>query len=296
MTIASDIPRITLRPEKQGTFLAHHPWVLVSSLVGRPKNLQTGDVADLVLPDGRFIGRGLFHESSRICLRLYSWDKDAALDDAFWQHKLEQAVALRTELELDDPHGAARLIYSEGDDLSGLIVDRYGQYLVVQFTAQVIYQRADMILSWLKERLRPAAIQVRVDGRVARAEKMEPQQTWVHGEPPTAPIEIMEHGIRLQLDLNESQKTGYYLDQRDNRHAAAKYLRGRSVLDVCCYLGGFSLAAARAGAGEILALDTSPRAIELARKHAELNGVSNIQFAHGDCFEQLETFVQTQRK
>lgn len=292
----SDYPAVVLRPEKQGTFLARHPWVLHKSLTHVPLQVSAGQTVDLVLPDGRWLARGLFNPQSRIRVRLYSWDPQTLLNDDFWSAQLQLAIDLRRRLDLIGPRQAARLVFSEADGLSGLIVDQYDQYLVVQFTALAMQQRAELILAWLSEHLRPRAIQVRIDRRVAKAEGMMADQVWVQGEPPSQPIEIEEAGVRLLVDLNDSQKTGYYLDQRDNRVAAARYARGRDVLDVCCYLGGFSLAAIRAGAERVLAVDTSSRAIEHAREHATLNQAANIEFASGDCFDLLESYQLAPRR
>jgi 23S rRNA (cytosine1962-C5)-methyltransferase len=288
-------PAVILRPEKQGTFLARHPWVLDKSLAHRAPPVAAGEIVDLTLPDGRWIARGLYNPHSRIRVRLYSWDADTALDPSFWHLRLEQAIELRRQLGLLGPDTAARLVFSEGDGMSGLIVDQYGQYLVVQFTALAMQQRSDTILAWLAQHLRPAAIQVRVDPRVAKAEGMSAQQSWVAGNPPDSRIAIREYGVQLNLDLNDSQKTGYYLDQRENRVQAARFARDRSVLDVCCYVGGFALAAARAGAKQVLAIDTSQRAIDQAREHAQLNQLPQMECAVGDCFELLEQYKQQRR-
>jgi 23S rRNA (cytosine1962-C5)-methyltransferase len=288
-------PMITLRPEKQGTFFARHPWVLNKSLAKVPAQLAGGEVVDLVLPDGRWVARGLYSAQSRIQVRLYTWDRQTEINDAFWHKQLSQAISLRRGLGLLGPAQAARLVFSEADGLSGLIVDRYADYLVVQFTAAAMLQRKATIVEWLQRELAPTGIVTRIDQRTARAEGMEEQEEWVYGAAPSGPVEFQEHGVRLQVDLNESQKTGYYLDQRDNRWQAATYFRDRDVLDVCCYIGGFSLAALRGGARSVLAVDTSQRAIDQAREHARLNEVENISFDVGDCFELLDRYRQERR-
>lgn len=292
----TDCPQVTLRTEKRGTFFARHPWVLDKSLAKVPAGLEAGACVDLVLPDGQWVARGIFNGQSRIRVRLYTWAKNQPLDDAFWARQLELAVSWREQLGLLRPHGAARLVFSEADGLSGLIVDKYGDHLVVQFTALALQQRREMILAWLIDRLRPQSIQIRVEDRVIRAEAMEDLNGCVHGELPNESVEIDEHGIRIQLDIRTGQKTGYYLDQRDNRVQAATYLGGRSVLDVCCYVGGFSLAAAKAGATEVLGIDGSEKAVEQARFHAQLNGLTQAHFEVGDCFDTLERFGREGRQ
>lgn len=287
---------VTLRPEKRGTFFAHHPWVLAKSLVPVRESVPPGSVIDLVLPDGRWVARGLYNGDSRIPVRLYTWNQEEELDDAFWSRRLELALGLREQAGLTDRDGAARWVFSEADGLSGLIVDHYAGHLVVQFTARVMQLRAPWLLDWLEARCQPLSIQVRIDPHVARAEHMELVSGFMRGVELTQPVEISEHGVRLQVDLCGGQKTGYYLDQRENRVRAASYLRGRSVLDVCCYAGGFALAAARAGASEVLAIDASAKAIDVARHHAMLNGFPQIQCETGDCFDTLERLGRESRR
>lgn len=294
--VTTECPSITLRHEKRGTFFARHPWVLQKSLAHVPQGIESGAEVDLVLPDGNWIARGIFNPKSRIQVRLYTWNRNERLDSAYWHRQLEAAVSLREQLGLLQPDGAARLVFSEADGLSGLIVDDYAGHLVVQFTAQALYQRSQELLDWLVQRLQPLSIQIRIDPRVASAEGMECEESCVYGTVPETTVEIQEHGIRLQIDLREGQKTGYYLDQRENRHEAAKYMRGRSVLDVCCYVGGFGLAAAKGGAAEVLGIDGSQRAIDQAKHHAELNGLSNIRYETGDCFQTLEQYVRERRQ
>jgi 23S rRNA (cytosine1962-C5)-methyltransferase len=285
------VSQVVLRREKRGTFFARHPWVLEKSLVSAPGDLTDGQPVDLVLPDGRWVARGIFNSRSRIRVRLYSWNPDQGLDERLWHDRLERAVALREELGLLGAHQAARLVFSEGDGLSGLIVDRYGPYLVIQLTALAVQQQLSTIRDWLLQRLDPRGIIVRSDPRTAKAEGMEPQEDWIHGQPPQEPLQIEEHGVRLTIDLREGQKTGYYLDQRDNRLEAAKRVDGRQVLDICCYVGGFALAAARHGRPlHVLGIDSSRRAVEQAAQHARDNGLENVEFQVGDCFEALQQF------
>ncbi|MFO0911831.1 MAG: class I SAM-dependent rRNA methyltransferase [Pirellulales bacterium] len=291
-----EYPAVTLRAEKRGTFLARHPWVLDKSLQATPAGMSPGEVIDLVTPDGRWMARGVWNGHSRIRVRLYSWDPQQALDAGYWHAQLAQAVGLRRQLGLIGPRQATRLVFSEGDGLSGLIVDQYAGYLVVQYTALAMQQRAELIVPWLIEHLQPTAIQVRIDQRTAKAEGMEAGQNWVYGTPPEGPVEFDEHGVRLQVDLNESQKTGYYVDQRDNRREAARYVAGKRVLDVCTYVGGFALAAGRAGAAEVLGIDSSQRAVDAARQHAELNELPQVRFETGEMFERLEGFRVERRR
>jgi 23S rRNA (cytosine1962-C5)-methyltransferase len=187
-----------------------------------------------------------------------------------------------------DPQGAERLIFSEADGLSGLIVDRYADYLAIEFTALGIIRRQELFLRLLEELLHPRGMVLRSERGAARGEGAHPPHGPCWGHPPEGPVFISEHGIRYGVDICEGQKTGFFLDQRENRLAAARYMRGRRVLDVCCYSGAFALACSLKGhAREVLGIDTSARAIALAQANAELNGVANVHFETADAFSRL---------
>jgi len=288
------MPLVRLKPRKARPFYGRHPWVLDAAIAAVSDRPADGDVVDLTADDGRFIARGVINSRSRIRVRLYTWQEDEPLDAAFWHRRLTAAVELRRTLGLTNPGEACRLVNSEADGLGGLIVDRYGPYLVVHVTALAVERRLDELLPILVELCEPQAIIVRADEAMAKREGLrlgdessgDLLRTW--GEVPTESVFIAEHGLRFGVDLAGGQKTGFFLDQRDNRRAAASYLRDRSVLDVCCYTGGFSLAAAKlGGAREVLGIDSSTRAVALARSNAELNGATNVQFETGDFFKTL---------
>ena len=283
------LAQIVLKPRKAAPFWGRHPWVLDSAIARVEGAPADGDAADLVSETGRWIARGVYNSRSRICMRLYSWDPEVALDDTLWRNRIEGAIALRRSMGYDDPQGAARLIYSEADQLSGLIVDRYAGHLVVQPTSLAMATRLDVILPLLIEIAQPASISVKADLSIARTEGIDVQQGLRFGDPPSDMLTIVEHGLRYVLPWGEGQKTGFYLDQRENRREAARYMSGRRVLDVCCYTGGFSLNASSLGAAQdVLGIDASQRAIDQATANAALNGISNARFQVGDAFETLE--------
>jgi 23S rRNA (cytosine1962-C5)-methyltransferase len=288
--MSSELPQITLRPHKGGTFRARHPWVLAKSIVEPVAPPADGEVVDLVSADGSWIARGIYNSRSHIRVRLYTWSRNEPLDDDFWRARLQTAIDLRRAIGYDDPQGAARLVFSEADGLSGLVIDRYGPHLVVQVTALAMALRMDAIVRLLVELAQPGGITVRSDRKIAAAEGMALVDGHVWGDPLPPTTTIVEHGVRYRVELGEGQKTGYYLDQRENRAAAARYLRGRRVLDMFCYVGGFSLTAARLGqAAEVLAFDSSQRAIDQARANAAENGLANVQFDVAEAFGQLES-------
>jgi len=235
------------------------------------------------------VARGLWNSASRLRVRLYAFDAGQPLDEPLWRRRLEAAVALRTALGLADPAGAARLVNSEGDDLSGLIVDRYGDYLAVQVTALAMALRLEPLCAMLADLVRPRGILLRGAERgLSRLEGLQLPDRVVHGDAPQGPVFVAEHGLRFGVDLAEGQKTGFYLDQRDNRRAAAALAAGRRVLDVFCYSGGFTVACATAGARSVTAIDSSAKATALARANADLNGAANVAVETADAFARLD--------
>jgi 23S rRNA (cytosine1962-C5)-methyltransferase len=286
--------KVILKPRKSRPFYARHPWVLDSAIERIEGRTADGDVVDLLNEKGKFIARGFINSLSRIRVRLYSWNSAETLDEAFWRRRLETAIRWRRELGYDDPRGAARLVFSEGDCLSGLIVDRYAEYLAVQATSLGMALRLPQIAPILLELTGAKGIVLRTEKGIKQAEGLELRDGPYLGETPSGAIEILENGLRYAVDLSEGQKTGCYLDQRENRKAAAGYLRGRRVLDMFCYNGGFSLAAAAlGGAAEILGIDASAKAVAAAEHNAQINGVANVRFQAGDAFHSLEQLAQT---
>jgi len=286
------LPQVVLKSKKARTFSSHHPWVLEKAVDRVEGSASDGDEVELVTHRGKFVARGIFNSRSRIRVRLYTWNRGEALDETFWRRRLEAAIALRRHLGYDDPQGAARLVFSEGDGLSGLVVDRYGDYLAVQVTSLGMEARLPLMARLLVEQVKPRGIVVRTERGMTQAEGLGLRDGPCWGQAPDGPVVILENGLRWQVDLLEGQKTGFYLDQRENRRAAAAHLRGRRVLDMFCYTGGFSLAAsAWGGAAEVLAFDSSQKAVDLALASAKLNAVANVRFETGDAFEVLKSLA-----
>ena len=281
-----------LKPRKARPFFGRHPWVLDSAVERIDGDAHDGDIVDLLSDKGKFIARGFYNSRSRIRVRLYSWDAGEALDESFWRRRLEDAVAFRRQLGFLEPSDACRLVFSEADGLSGLIVDRYADYLAVQPTALAMARRLELVAPILVDLVKPRGIVIRNERGVTQHEGVDVPEGLYWGQPPGGPIFISEHGIRYGVDLTAGQKTGFYVDQRDNRRAAAAYCRDERVLDMFCYSGGFALSASLlGGAREVVAVDTSEKAIGLARANAELNGVSNIHWQTGDAFQTLDELV-----
>lgn len=293
----SALSQVILKPRKVRPFFGRHPWVLdgaIARVVGQPAD---GEVVDLVSDRGQFIARGLYNSQSRIRVRLFTWDAQQCLDEAFWRSRLATSLALRQSLGYDSAAGAARIVFSEADGLSGLVVDRYGDYLVVQVTAAAMEARLDMLLDALVDLTAPRGVFLRSEREMSKAEGLTLQEGWVRGEAPGGPVFIEENGLRYGVELEHGQKTGFFLDQRENRARAAHYARGKRVLDLFCYTGGFALAASAAGQIRgAIGFDSSAKAIAIARANAQLNELPQVQFEEADCFTRLEEMVRGEER
>jgi 23S rRNA (cytosine1962-C5)-methyltransferase len=284
--------QVVLKPRKARPFFGRHPWVLDTAVDRVQGDPADGDIVDLLTDGGKFVARGLFNSRSRIRVRLLTWNIAQPIDDPLWRHRLASAVQLRRQIGYDNPAGAVRLVFSEADGLSGLIVDRYADFLAVQVTALAMAIRLPALTPILVDLVGPRGIVIRTEKGVAQAEGIELRDGLYWGQMPDGPVFIQENGLRYGIDLAEGQKTGFYLDQRENRRVAAGYFGGRRVLDMFCYSGAFSLNAALNGhAAEVLAYDSSQKAVMLARANAELNGLANVRFNVADGFAALESLA-----
>ncbi|MFO0801705.1 MAG: class I SAM-dependent rRNA methyltransferase [Gemmataceae bacterium] len=290
-------PKVILKPKRAQPFFARHPWVFngaIERIEGTPAD---GDEVELFSSGNNLIARGLFNSQSKINVRLYSWEPGQALDLAFFRERIGRAIELRRHvLNLVGPDRGCRVVFSEADQLSGMVVDRYGDWLTVQFTALGLANRREMIAGLLQELLQPRGIYLRTEKGIGKLEGAELHDGLLAGEPPPADLTIEENGLRFLVNLAEGQKTGYYLDQRDNRAEVARLCPGKRVLDAFCYSGGFGLYAAKAGAAEVLGLDASEPALELARRNAIANGLANLSFENADVFKRLAELVAADRK
>lgn len=284
-------PRVYLKQRRALPFFSRHPWVFAGAIDRVEGEPLPGTTVTLHAADGRFIARGLYNPHSQIRVRLYCWEEGDSLDDAFWSRRLDSAITLRQTLfgPLDGETGC-RLVFSEADGLSGLIVDRYGDWLLVQFTSLALADRRDVLLDLLEARLRPRGIWLRTEKGILESEHLELADGLARGTEPPRPLFVTENGVQYGVDVVQGHKTGFYLDQRDNRAAVARYVGGQRVLDVFCYTGGFGLTALKAGqAREVHAVDASETALALAKANAELNHVlPAIRFVKSDAFEELE--------
>lgn len=290
------VPRVVLQPRRARPFYGRHPWVYAGAIAAVEGDPADGAEVDVHSHAGNFVARGLYNSKSKIRVRLYNWAPEQPLDAAFFRSRLEAAIHLRRNiLGLDGPGRACRLVFSEGDGLSGMTVDRYDRWLVVQFTALGLAQRRDVLAQLLVELTGAEGIYLRTERGVGRLEGLELQDGPLWGQLPAGPVIIEESGatavLKFQVNLAEGQKTGFYLDQRDNRRAVAQLAAGRRVLDAFCYTGGFGLHAAQAGAREVIGVDVSEPALTLARENVKLNQLDAVDFVRAGIFEHLDSLA-----
>ena len=257
------LPEIRLR----NPWTSRHPWIfqkLVEKPAQRPK---PGSIVDVVGPDGVWTGRGFYNGHSRIAIRILERDPDVAVDQAWFAAKIAEAVRLRREvLKLDEVSDAWRVVHSEGDGLSGLVVDRYGDLLVVEYFSAGMFRHREWIYAALREQFPGCRFHAFADEHVQKQESFD-----FRGSEPAAPAIITEHGIRFRADPAGAHKTGFFADQRDNREWLSRQCAGKRVLDLCCNTGGFGVYAAARGATEVVGIDIDEAVIEIAKGNVKLN-------------------------
>ena len=281
----SDAPVVRLKAGHVQPVWAGHPWVYaqaVERIDGRP---GPGDEVSVVDPRGNLLGRGFYSPGSAIPVRLLARDEQTRLDGSFLRDRIERAMALRSSLGLPgEETNGYRLVHAEGDGLPGLIVDHYGDVLVVQMGTIGIKRRELLVHEALWELLRPRAIVDRTSAQAAKTEGFETGPGGVvRGDPALKALEFRERGLHFRVPIDLGQKTGFYFDQRGLRARIEQLAAGKRVLDAYCYVGAFAIAAARGGATEVLAVDESALAIEVGAESALANGVSDrVRFAKQD--------------
>src|SRR5512146_170264 len=248
-----------------------HLWIyagFVHAVNGEP---VAGDVVDVVMPNGRFYGRGLYNPDSKIRIRILTFE-DEPIAESFWRWRIAQAVRLRKRVVSNT--NAYRLIYGEADRLPGLIVDRYGDVLVMQTLSAGMDRRKQILGDLLCEETGASQVYLRNDAKSRALEGLPTGTGFLRGEGATT-VEVHEGAVRFYVDIARGQKTGWFCDQRENRIAAARFAAGAEVLEMFCHTGAFGIHAALAGAKSVEGLDVSEDALAQARNHAQLNKVQD---------------------
>ena len=272
-------PRAVLRDRGAARARSGHPWTYRSDVA--EASGEAGDVVSVLDRRGNFLGHAFYNPRSEITLRIAERG-DAPIDERWFRARLETALEYRDSLQIDAD--AYRLLHAEADGVPGLVVDRYGDYLVLQVGSTAVERRLDWVVDALDELLAPAGILLRADTSARRREGLDTTVRLLSGEVPQSVV-VREGRVRYRADLWKGQKTGGFLDQRENHLGAGRYATGR-VLDVFSFAGGFALHAAHR-AETVEAVDASAPALEAARANAQLNGLMNITFTTANAFDLL---------
>lgn len=269
------------------------PWIYRKMVAAAP-DVPNGSLVSIEARDGAPAGIGLYNRRSQIALRVLRWGPGEATD-AFLERRIRDSIYIRRHsLGLDAFTNAYRVVNSEGDDLSGLIVDRYGDAACIQIHAYAWWRRAALVESVLRRELAVDKIAVRVADKVERAEGFRAKEG-----PFAAPVRarFVERGLEFEVDFERGHKTGAFLDQRENRDLLSRHVAERDVLDLCCYQGGFAVAAAvRGNAGRVVAVDLDESALETARRNARANAARRVEFVHADAFAYLKSLLATKSR
>jgi 23S rRNA (cytosine1962-C5)-methyltransferase len=258
-------------------------------VIGNP---DPGDVVDIYGADGRWLARGAYSPKSQIRVRVWTWNQEEEVDADFIQRRITLSIAARNEIGIPKSTNAYREVHGESDSIPGLIVDRYGDYRVVQFLSVGVECWKDEIVETLASHGGCLGMYERSDVDVRALEGLEPRSGILAGEEPPNHIQIHEGERRYFVDVRDGQKTGFFLDQRENRRLAANWIRGGEVLDCFCYSGGFTVAALAAEAERVTAVDQSKTALELAEENVRLNNfnIEDVEFLREDVFQSLRKF------
>jgi len=271
---------------------SRHPWVFSGAIHRTKGNFEPGDLVDVEDISGRFIGRGYINPNSNIMVRILTWDQDEQIGYRFFRQKLLRSVEVRRNLGFPGQATGYRLVYSEGDGLPGLIVDRYGDYLSVQLTTLGMHRYRDDILDALEDIIEPRGIVGRTDPHFAELEGFDVEDGLLRGEAPPSPYVIEENGIKYAVDILGGQKTGFYFDQRENRKRVAEFAKDKRVLDCFTYTGAFALTASiLGGARQTYGVESSAPALEMAEHNLELNGNPNVVILQGEVFWEIQNLV-----
>lgn len=285
------MPNVTLKPGRDKPVRNRHPWIFSGGIASIDRNAADGEIVDVHGSNGEWLARGSLNRRSQIQVRLLSWDNAEAIDEAFYRRRLQRAIDGRAALAADPSTTAYRLVHAESDGLPGLIVERYGAWLVLQSLTLGIERVKPLLVALLTELCKPQGIVERSDVDVRDKEGLKPVTGLLDGslsEPGV--VEVLEHGHRFLVDLLGGQKTGFYLDQRENRQRAAAYCSGGRVLNAFSYTGAFAVYALAAGAEHVINLDSSMEALELGERNLALNGFdpdTQAEGLAGDVFQVL---------
>jgi len=283
-------PTASLKPYREESLQGGHLWIFSGALQQPPHWIEPGGLVDVKAAKGQFVARGYYNPQTDIAIRILTRDSEEAIDAAFFRDRFRRALALRQAFDPEQTN-VYRLIHSEGDSLPGLIVDRYGDWLVAQIHTLGMERLRPLLIDALGEATGARGILLRNDSQSRRREGLEVEEPLVVAGDVPERVTVRENGVQFAVDLWQGQKTGFFIDQRDQRAALRQYARGKRVLNCFSYTGGFSVYAALADAEtRVTSVDVSAPALALARENFALNGLDagRHEFLLADVFDYLE--------
>ena len=284
--------KVLIKKDREKSLLRHHPWLFSGAIARIEGEPQSGETVELRAQDGRFLGFGAWSPKSQIAVRIWSFNPEEEINADFFRRKLSLATKRRESLFEHGKTDAVRLVNAESDGLPGLIVDRYNDYLVVQFLSAGAEFWRETIVTVLAEIVPVTGIYERSDVEVREKEGLELRRGLLQGNEPPELIEICENSRRFLVNVRNGHKTGFYLDQRDNRQKITEFSAEREVLNCFAYTGGFAVAALSAGAIKVTNIETSADALELLNRNIALNGFApaRVENLTDDVFQVLRKF------
>jgi 23S rRNA (cytosine1962-C5)-methyltransferase len=284
--------KLILKPGREKSLKRRHPWVFSGAVAKVQGSPGSGETVGVWSATGEFLAVAAYSPESQIVARVWDWE-ERVIDGAFFRERIERAIGQRRALMGEV--GAMRLIHAESDGLPGIVADRYGDTAVLQLNSAGADRWRETIADALQATGGITRVWERSDADVRQLEGLQPVTALLRGAPASDRIVIDEEGVRFGIDLEQGHKTGFYLDQRDNRQQLRALAAGRDVLDCFCYSGGFALNALAGGASSVVAVDSSAEALTLARGNAELNQLPQPEWLQGDVFELLRKFRDSRR-
>lgn len=291
--------KIILKPQHEHIVLRRHPWIFSGAIARSEGVAAFGETVDIYSATNDWLARGAWSPHSQIRLRIWSFDVNDTINVDFMKTKLDRSIASRRESLASGDFSACRLVNAESDGLPGLIVDKYNDFLVCQFLAAGAVYWQDTIIQILHELLPDiTGIYERSDADIRAREGLESKCGLLWGSAPPETLEIQEGPIRILVDVINGHKTGFYLDQRENRFALAPFCKNKQILNCFCYTGGFGLWALHGGAAQVTNIDSSAPALHLVHRNVELNGFDSAQVTNleTDVFTQLRTFRDSRQE
>jgi len=292
------MPSVKLKKGRDKSFNRKHPWIFSGAIDSVKDVNSNGETVDIISGDGKFLGYGSYSSHSQISVRVLSFNPDEKINLDFFQKRIKVAVEFRKQVINDEKTNAFRVINAESDSLPGLVVDKYGDYLVSQFLSAGAEFWKKEIVEILVSLFNPTGIFERSDVEVREKEGLLPSKGVLFGKEPEELIEIIENGNKFFVDVNLGHKTGFYLDQRDNRKMLEQFASGKEILNCFSYTGGFSVYAVKAGASKVINVDSSAESLAIAEKNFFLNGIDSSKFENtlDDVFKYLRKLRDTNRQ